>query len=147
MIEDIFKKFGEDILKDMQSKIPKASGRTADSLELIVSPTGFEIKGDAHIQALVDGRKPTSSGAKAGNPTLREQILDWIKTKGITPNEPSMSQESLAFVIARSIHENGYKGKKDMFKGVLSDNIIKQIEDSILLSKSTEITSSIIKIK
>ena len=147
MIEDIFAKFGNEIMNDMRGRIPVASGKTAASLELKVTPFGFEIIGDAQIQALVDGRKPTSSGAATGDPTLREEILSWIKSRSITPREPSMSQETLAFLISRSIHRNGYAGRPDMFKNILPESKVTQIENSILLSKSVEITSSIIKLK
>lgn len=145
MIEDIFKKFGNEVIKDMAAAIPKATGKTAASLELKVSATGFEIVGDAQIGALVDGRKPTSSGAAEGDPNLKESILVWLKAKSITPRQASMSQESLAFLIARSIHQNGYKGNSDLFKNVLTDSRIKDIENSLLISKSVEITSDILK--
>ncbi len=145
MIEDIFKKFGNEVLLDMKARIPRATGKTADSLELKVTPFGFEIIGSQQILALVNGRKPTSSGAAAGDPTLKEAILGWIKARSITPREPSMSQETLAFLIARSIHQNGYAGKPDMFKNVLPESKIEKIENSLLLSKGVELTSSVIK--
>jgi hypothetical protein len=37
----------------------------------------------------------------------RRSILDWIRVKRITPNDPDMSDDDLAFVIARSIVRKG----------------------------------------
>ena len=58
-----------------------------------------------YIMTLEHGRGPTKEGATAGNPTLREGLLIWIKSRGIQPVD--ITQESLAYLMARKIHREG----------------------------------------
>ena len=46
-------------------------------------------------------------GSGPGGKPPRQSILDWIRVKGIQPNQPNMTQASLAFVISRSIARKG----------------------------------------
>lgn len=144
MIEEILKKLGEELALEMKMKVPRVSGKTADSIEVQSDATSFTILGDKTIGALINGRKPTSASAPKGSPTLQEKIFEWIKIKGIQPNEPSMSQLSLSWAISKSIHKNGYKGKGNFFEQVLNQNRIDKISDA-LLTKVSEATSNIIK--
>lgn len=145
MMEDVFNKIAKDLMDDMRNVIPKASGKTAQSLEAKVTPTGFEILGDKHIKNLIDGRKPTGSGATKGNPTVQQSILAWIRSKNIQPNDPKMTQESLSWAISKSIHKKGFKGKGNFFKPILTDKRFDSIS-SIVLNAQVEVTSNIIKI-
>ena len=120
--KNIIKRFGDKLVIDIQKAIPKATGETADSVYIEFTATGCIIRGGAQIGAIIDGRKPTSAGAKKSNPTLQESILKWIKAKGIRPKETSMSDISLSWVISNSIHKNGYKGKGNIFKTVFTES-------------------------
>lgn len=143
MLEEILKKLGEELALEMKAKVPKVTGRTADSIEVESDATSFTILGDAHIFNLIEGRKPTKANAVAGNPTLQQKIFEWIKAAGITPREPSMSQLSLSWAISKSIHKNGYKGKGNFFESVLTQRRIDSISDA-LLTKVSEASSNII---
>lgn len=145
MMEEVFKKIADDLVNEMKSVIPKASGKTADSLEVVVYPTGFEILGDKHIAALIDGRKPTAQGAKRGNPTLQQSIFEWLKAKNISPKESSMTQESLSWAISKSIHKKGYKGKGNFFNSILTNKKFDSISERVL-NAQVEITSNILKL-
>jgi len=145
MIEDVFNKIAQDLIDEMRNVIPKASGKTSQSLEAKVTAKGFEIWGDKTIGALINGRKPTKDGAAKGSPTVKESILEWIKIKGITPREPNMSQETLAFLISRSIHRKGFKGRGNFFANILNQKKFDSIS-SMVLNAQIEITSNIIKI-
>ena len=79
-----------------------------------------------YIMTLEHGRGPTKEGATAGNPTLQENILTWLKQRGIQP--PDITQESLAYLIARKIHREGTQVYRDYTlkgkgTGILSDII------------------------
>lgn len=147
--KEIIKQFADALAKDMQVQLDRytATGETRDSIEVVIDKggLGFKILGAKHIGALIDGRKPTSEGAKESDPTLQEQIFKWIKAKSIQPKERSMSVSSLAFLISRSIHENGYKGKGDIFKTVLNDQRFNSVSESLLDSKTTVASSNILK--
>ena len=143
--KDIIKQFGNNLLKDMKAAVPSATGKTRDSLNIEFTKTGFIIIGGAQIGAIIDGRKPTSAGAKKGNPTVRESILEWIKAKGIQPKESGMSQETLAFIISRSIHKNGYPGKGNIFKSVITASRISSLTETLIRNETLLIQSNLIK--
>lgn len=92
-----------------------ASGNLLNNLNSTVVISGTVIKVNLQIadyfRYLENGRGPTSSDTSTGK-TLRESILDWIRVKGITPraadNGKLPSEASLAFLIARKIHREGY---------------------------------------
>ena len=129
----------------MKAAVPSATGKTRDSLNIEFTKTGFIIRGGAQIGAIIDGRKPTSAGAKKGNPTVRESVLEWIKAKGIQPKESGMSQETLAFIIARSIHKNGYPGKGNIFKSVITASRITSLTQTLIRNEGIAIQSQLIK--
>jgi hypothetical protein len=143
--KDIIKQFGNNLLKDMKAAVPSATGKTRDSLNIEFTKTGFIIRGGAQIGAIIDGRKPTKQGAKKGNPTLRDEILEWIKAKSIQPRESSMSQETLAFLISRSIHKNGYPGKGNIFKSVITASRIASLTETLITNEALAIQSNLIK--
>ena len=143
--KSIIKQFAEKLTEDIKSAIPSATGKTRDSVRLEITKTGFIIRGGAQIGAIIDGRKPTSPGAKKGNPTVRESVLEWIKAKNIRPKESSMSQETLAFLISRSIHRNGYKGRGNIFKNVITTQRIASLTETLIRNEALAIQSKVIK--
>jgi len=137
--------FGNSLVKKLQAALPSATGSTAASIRLEVTDNGFIIYGAEHIDNIFFGRKPTSAGAKKGNPTVQEQIYDWIKARSITPKEASMSQLQLSWAISNSIHKNGYKGKGDLFADILKPKNFSSLSESLLKSKASSLTISISK--
>jgi hypothetical protein len=129
----------------MQNAVPSATGKTAASLNIEFTKTGFIIRGGAQIGAIINGRKPTKQGAKKGNPTLRDEILEWIKAKSIQPRESSMSQETLAFLISRSIHQNGTKGQGNIFKGVITASRFASLTQTLITNEALAVQSNLIK--
>ena len=143
--EDIIQRFGNQLVINIRKAIPSATGKTAASVNITFTKTGFIIRGGAQIGALIDGRKPTSAGAVAGNPTVREAILEWIRARRIKPKEASMSEASLAFLIARSIHRNGYKGNPNLFKNVLTQSKLNSVTKQLAAAETTFVASDLIK--
>ena len=94
-----------DIIDVYEKSGRKASGQFAEGLEAIYSPYKATIKGYVYLA----GRGKTKKKGKSGEPTLQQQILKWLKIKGIKAIEKKISQKSLAFLIARKIHEEGTK--------------------------------------
>ena len=92
-----------DLKKAYEASGRKASGQFAEGLEAVYEPNKGTIRGYTYLA----GRGKTKKKGKAGEKTLREQIFAWIKTKGIRPREKGMKLSSLAYLIARSIHQKG----------------------------------------
>lgn len=105
--QELLRQFAETVVPELR----KVAGRSfGASIDYETTEDSLEIFGSPFISVLVDGRRPTKSGARS-NPSLRDRILVWIEEKGIQPkpdengNIPSI--ESLSFMIARSIHKKG----------------------------------------
>jgi len=143
--KNIIIKFGNKLTEDIKKAIPKGTGQTADSVNIEFTKTGFIIRGGAQIGAIIDGRKPTGPGAKKGNPTVQQSVLQWIKAKGIQPRESSMTQVSLSWAIANSIHKNGYKGKGNIFKNVITAQRIAGLTTALIKNETTAIQSNLIR--
>ena len=147
----IIEQFGISLTADIKKAIPSASGKTADSVNVEYKKdkkgkiTGFVIRGGSQIGALIDGRKPTSSGAKKGNPTLQQSILEWIKARSIKPKEASMSEVSLSWAISKSIHKKGYRGKGNIFADVITKSRFDSLTKTLISSKTAAIQSDVIK--
>ena len=95
----------DDIIKVYNSSGRKASGQFEEGLEAVYEPNKATIKGFVYLA----GRGKTKKKGKPGEPTVQQQILKWLKVKGIRPIKDNISINSLAYLIARKIHEKGTK--------------------------------------
>lgn len=118
--------------------------------------TGFEflITGAPYMSVLVDGRKPTGTGAKKGAPTLQQIILAWIERKGITPkasdNGKVPTTTQLSWMISKSIHKKGtllYQrgGGNNVFDTIFTQQRIDSLVDLLTESKFAEIESEVLR--
>ena len=98
----------------------KASGYFGDHIDVEMYDEGGRINTPLYVGSLVFGRKPTSGGG--GGKSLYSMILDWIKVKGITPDNPKMTDNTLAYLISRKIHKQGIKVPNQFNDGKLIDN-------------------------
>jgi hypothetical protein len=93
----------DDIIDLYNKSGRKASEKFIEGLEAIYKPNQALIRGFVYLA----GRGRTKKKGKAGEPTVQEQILKWLKIRGIRPIEKNMKLSSLAYLIARKIHEKG----------------------------------------
>lgn len=127
--KSIFEQFGGELVKEIQGRLPKATGNTANAIEFEATDTTLDIYGPDYIGALEYGRSPT---VNKGPGDLLKNIIIWLNAKGIQAhpgaNGLTPSPKSLAYMIARKIHKQGtdlYEQYKSSGKGsgVLSDVI------------------------
>ncbi len=120
----------ESILNDITALYikegKKVTGQFADGLSAEYLPNEATIKGYTYLA----GRGPTKKAGKAGEPTLQEQILKWIKAKGIKGKKDDIKASSLAFLIARKIHKEGTNS--DFWLKIYEQVITPQRIDSII---------------
>lgn len=130
------------------SRIPQASGRTANRLYVVADSTGGSLIGPDYIGALEDGRGPTKTSTPS-NPTLAEAIEEWMAYVGFNLKR-GQNRRSVAKAIARSIHENGTKlYQRGGKSGVLSesinekafDSLLSELSEAQLISISTEVVN------
>ena len=100
----------------------KASGYFGEHIDVEMYDEGGRMRTPLYVGALVFGRKPTSGGGGGGGKSLYSMILDWIKVKGITPDNPKMTDNTLAYLISRKIHKQGIKVPNQFNDGKLIDN-------------------------
>lgn len=91
---------------DARQAAPKAFSQLSNSIH--TSRTSL-LEGRVEVAAehglyVEQGTRPRRD---RNNTPPEANILDWLRIKGIEPNSPSMDQEELAFVIARSIALRG----------------------------------------
>jgi len=91
-----------EIARDARRNAPKAySTLTHSIIQRMVDPlTGEVVAGVDYAQMVEEGTGP------GGWPSDRT-MLDWIHAKHIEPRDPTMDQQDLAFVMARSIALRG----------------------------------------
>lgn len=100
----------------------KASGYFGEHIDVEMYDEGGRINTPLYVGSLVFGRKPTSGGRGGGGKSLYSMILDWVKVKGITPDNPKMTDNTLAYLISRKIHKQGIKVPNAYNDGKLIDN-------------------------
>jgi hypothetical protein len=150
-IDEFDKKLISDLRKSLDAAGTTASGKTKESLNSVYTLNSYKLFGRAFIYGLEYGRKPTSGG---GNGSLKGIILKWINDKGIIPRD-KISKNTLAFLIARKIHEEGdllhrtkqnfrkMKAPTGILNSVINDGRIEQLSKRLILdfvkSAKTEI--------
>jgi hypothetical protein len=109
----LLQKLGETLVMKFRASIEpvKASGRTAASIHAVATDTTLEVLAHRSIGSLEYGRKPTSSGATKGNPSLYEQILDWMQYRSVFAGLKGNERKSVAYAITKKIHEKGWESR------------------------------------
>lgn len=116
--------YGDIFIKKYKASLEKNGRRaTGNLLNSIVANVRV---GDNNIQVILsladyyqwieDGRPPTTG---SGDGRLEAEILEWIKAKPILPREQNgklPTEQQLAFLIARKIHREGFKGTHDLMQ-------------------------------
>ena len=107
-----FRLLMDDIIKEYDRLGMRASGETADSLEVITRTKGVSLMGNDTFNQLEYGRGATSSGASTSTKPLIERIKEWISHKGIVSKIKNYNDNSsLAWAITKKIHKQGWNRK------------------------------------
>lgn len=119
-----------EVQRTQRELAPKASSLLTQAIQAqMIDPLTWE------IVAATNYARPIEEGSAGGGRAPVQAILDWIKQRQITPNNPDMDQEDLAFVIQKSIQAKGVKAQPFMQPGLdknrgrlanLMDQAIKQ---------------------
>lgn len=138
-LRTLFKQYQDELVNTLKQRLEqagrRASGQLIDNISTNVITHGSTIVVNLiaadYIGAVTQkGRKPTTNG---GDGTLKEKINQWITQKGILPTPRQdkngkiylPTQEQLAFLIARKIHNEGNKlyreGGDDLLERVINE--------------------------
>lgn len=126
IIQEEIQSILDDIIKKYEESGRKVTGEFEKGLSAEFKPNEATIKGYVYLA----GRGSTKKKGKAGEPTLQERILEWIKNRGIRSKKKEIKQNSLAYLIARKIHKEGTN--KDSWLRVYEEVITPERIDSII---------------
>jgi hypothetical protein len=100
-----------EITRSAREFAPKAESVLTNSIQYVMAMGGFEgrmFAGVRHGRPVEEGTGIYGpEGVPSGRMPPVQSILDWVRVKRIRPNDPEMSEEDLAFLIARSIATSG----------------------------------------
>lgn len=140
-----FEKLKADLIIAYDAKGMRASGKFAESLEvIIVNENKAQLWGEDYSQQLETGRR-------AGRFPPISAIEQWIRDKGIANRiQGEISISSLAFLIARKIHREGWKreeyGGVELISSVITDARIQKIIDEVGAEYALKYTTEIIRL-
>lgn len=144
-----FEALKADLIAAYDQKGMRASGKFAESLEVRIDGLKAQLWGESYAQQLESGRRPDGSGTGPAwsNPT--EDIIQWIKDKGIANRiQGEISISSLAFLILRKIRSKGWKreqhGGVELISQVVTDARIQKIIDEVGAEQALIYTTEII---
>lgn len=129
-----------------------ASGKTAQSIHYEITENEVRLYGAKHIFALEFGRGPTLGGGTGES--LRDRIRVWIDDKGIEPtpgpNGKTPSKDSLAFLIARKIHNTGTElfkkgGNSGILSDVINEDTLQGFYDALFYEFEAIVTSTLLE--
>lgn len=118
-LEKVLMEYAERVKATYQDYLNRegvnASGSLRDSISVGVDVDGHRydvfLNLNKYWKWIEGGRPPTQNN---GNGELRRAILDWIRVKPVLPtpiNGKLPTEEQLAYLISRKIHQEGYEGK------------------------------------
>ena len=107
--KQILTAFMDEMISGIRAELRKQGKNvtleTSNSLRHKTVDTISELFASVALPTLEFGRGPTKRSGGGSGRSLRDQIFDWIKNRGISPS--GITQESLAFLISRKIHKEG----------------------------------------
>jgi hypothetical protein len=151
-----FELLKNDLIKAYDAKRMRASGKTADSLEVETGNDSVKLLGSSVFDQLEYGRGQTKSGGSKGSGKLIDAIKQWISDKGIVSNiKNDNNNKALAFLIARKIHRQGWNrqgyGGVNLVSEVITtqriQSIINKVGNSLTITLVNRLEKELIAIK
>lgn len=124
-----------------------ASGKTERALSINSGDDFLELLGPEHAEALISGRRPTSSGATAGDPRLHEVLAQWAQDKGLVLRK-GQTYADIGRALAYRIHREGtalYRagGESSIFNSVLTRQFLDKLLAEVAAGEMVAITSAL----
>ena len=138
VLNNEFERLKIDLIAEYDSMGMRASGEFERELDVQAEPLQATLFGAKHSEQLEYGRGKTSSTATQSAEPLIEKIKRWIVTKGIS--HQGITVGSLAFLITRKIHREGWNRAKHGGVGLISRVITEQRMQSIIDKVGNEMT-------
>ena len=139
-----FELLKNDLIREYDRLNMRASGKTADSLEVETSVQGAKLTGSSVFEQLEYGRNSSKSSG-GGGAKLIDQIKQWISDKGIVSDiKNDADNSSLAFLITRKIHREGWDRSRFGGVGLISKVVTVNRVQSIINKVGAELTLTLV---
>jgi len=135
--------FLETLRKKLVERIPDATGKTSESLEVVVSAEHGSLLGAPHVGALEYGRKPRENVEDQG---MWEAIQKWMRIRGLPASDSNA--KSLTWwinkhgTVANQIYRSTGK-TTEIISGVINESVIEKLRDELgdkyLIDVSSEV--------
>lgn len=148
LVEEL-KIWGELIADEYKDKLSNegitASGKLANSVKVLFNNSGtlyeVSLQLESYYRQIEEGRGVTRNN---GDGQLRRAILEWIRVKSVLPrpyNGKLPTENQLAYLISRKIHNLGYEGKRPLGRTLdeNKDAIYRDIEKALKKDLNTDI--------
>lgn len=144
ILSEQFELMKADLIELYDAKGMRASGKWADSLEVIANEDNVKLIGEEYSQQLETGRQ-------AGKFPPIADIKKWIIDKGVFNSAlQTISLSSLAFLIARKIAKNGWKrerfGGVELISTIVTDQRIQKIIDEVGNAQIIQVSTEIVRL-
>lgn len=142
----ILSTFGQSATDQIRANVPKATGKTAQSLRFEVIDQGtkatLRILGKPYFMVVETGRKATPQFTKPSK-SFVDSIKEWLAAKG--------GNQGAAYAIAKTIHKEGTKlwqqgGRKDVVSNVVNQSLTEQISQAVLKDFARQYLVSVVKL-
>jgi len=121
----------DDIVRNYRAKGMKASGRFEKTINVVMTDIGGKIMAEDYSEQLELGQP--AGKEKADDKKFRDKIEQWTIDKRINPQ--GISRQSLAYLIARKIEQEGWDrrdyGGVNLLSEVITSARISKIEKAI----------------
>jgi hypothetical protein len=146
ILTQFFEAVRNDIITEHLKLNQRASGRTLESLEIVVNDFKAQLWGAGYIGVLETGRK----GGKVPKGFVNI-ILDWINAKGILP-DGKISKMQWAYLIARKIsiegtllNNKGRGGNSGVLSRAINEGRLSALIESLASKYQAETISEVVK--
>ena len=142
-LENFGQMVADKIIANYKARGLKASGKFEKNVKVIATSQSVKVIGPFYANILETGRGPSKKGGAAGTGQLRQAIFQWTIDKGINPTD--ISRESLSFLIARKIHEQGINVPNKYNSGDFATDAIKDVDPDDLIVQYSRFYLGIIR--
>lgn len=126
----VAKYYIEEAKRTLKSDKTYASGKFADSINYKFVGQSIDFTNIEYGKAVDEGSTPASSGYDKVSKAFIDNILDWAKFKGVTPDNGG-SMKGMAFAIAKTIKKDGIIQRFGNSGSQIFDRTYQELEERI----------------
>lgn len=144
-VDETLDAYGKVAVSLLHSLVPKATGKTADSIRYEVYPGRLVVFARAYFQALETGRGPRKNSSYEG---FDKSLEEWMRARGVGSGLNPKKFKQLARFLSYKINRDGditfKKGGKDVYSAAIA-KFIKELTNEVIKIKTKEYTDKVVK--